>query len=771
MPASDPHASREPEIKGASCPPSGEDPALLAHVRLDPESNTWRTHLLERHLRDTGNRAGDMARPFQSEAWAQLAGRLHDLGKYGPDFQGYLRTQSGFDPSAHLEGSGDRVDHSTAGGIWAATHLGPAGRIVAYWITGHHAGLLDGQSASGTSLEYRLAKADRLEQALLGKPPGWILTSDLPAVPASCISSSDDVHLWIRMVFSCLVDADFLDTEAFMAPGRARARSHERPSLPELKERLDRHLEALSASAPDTEVNRVRGKVLSACRNGGHQAPGLFSLTVPTGGGKTLASMAFALEHAILHGKSRVIVVIPYTSIIEQTAEAYVKAFGRDAVLEHHSNLDPGEETAEGRLAAENWDAPVIVTTNVQFFESLFAARTSACRKLHNIVDSVVVLDEAQMLPPNFLKPILAVLASLIRHYGVTGVLCTATQPALQGRIGSQKAAFDGLQGVRELMPDPALLAQKLKRVAIRLQHSELQPILWEALAEELSRHPQILCIVNTRRDCRDLHKLMPPGTLHLSALMCAEHRSDVIADLKARLKGGQSVRVISTQLVEAGVDLDFPVVYRALAGLDSMAQAAGRCNREGLLQEGRLGELVLFAPPMPAPPGLLRKGEEAGREMLRRFPEASASFDPGAFRSYFELFYGKVINFDEQGIFDLLVGGVRQGQFQFRTAADAFQLIDDSAQVSLVVRYGPCRDRVDRILAEIRHGGPNRERIRSLQRFTVTVPEAAFRALRDQGDLEEVGGLWVQAADGLYDDHLGLCANRARWNPERFIQ
>ncbi len=748
----------------------GGSPALLAHVANASMSGGWRTHSLGMHLDGTARRAYRFGQAFGSGAWAELAGRLHDLGKAGADFQSYIRTKSGFDPSAHLEGVGDHVDHSTAGGIWAESNMGFAGRILAYLVTGHHSGLLDWLSEGGGSLSNRLAKTDRLTMAMSGIPSPWIPNpSRAPKAPP--FQSHQDVHLWIRMLFSCLVDADFLDTEAFMDPGRAAARETGILDLMSLKEQLDRHLLDLSKDAAATEVNKVRREVLDACRSGAASPPGLFSLTVPTGGGKTLASVAFALEHAIRHGKRRIIVVIPYTSIIEQTAETLGKVFGPGSVLEHHSNLDPARETLESRLAMENWDAPIVVTTNVQFFESLFAARTSACRKLHNIVDSVVILDEAQMLPSAFLKPILGALASLTRSYGVSAVLCTATQPAIQGSIGTGKALFRGLEGVRELMADPSGLARRLRRVEVRFLHPELHPTPWEDLARLLSQEPQVLCIVNSRKDCRELHGRMPQGTIHLSALMCAQHRSEVIAALKLALSQARPIRVISTQLVEAGVDLDFPVVYRALAGLDSLAQAAGRCNREGRLPEGRPGRVVLFTPPGPGPRGLLGKGAEAGREVLRSMRETALRLDPVAFKAYFERFYSQVISFDEKGIDALLSAGVSSGHFQFRTAADAFQLVDDAAQASIVVRYGSHANKVERILHQIRQAGASRESLRALQRFTVTIPDPMFRALRDQGDVEEWEGLWIQASDDLYDDALGLRLDPVRWNPEKFFQ
>lgn len=354
-----------------------------------------------------------------------------------------------------------------------------------------------------------------------------------------------------------------------------------------------------------------------------------------------------------------------------------------------------------------------------------------------------------------------------MRHYGVSTVLCTATQPVLQGRIGSQGAAFEGLEGVRELMPDPASLAGRLRRTTLRLRAPELEPVTWEELARELSCLDQVLCIVNTRKDCRDLHALLPEGTVHLSALMCPQHRSEVIRAIKVRLAAGLPMRVVSTQLVEAGVDLDFPSVYRALAGLDSMAQAAGRCNREGKL--GRLGEVILFVPPKPSRAGLLRKGEDTSRELLRSFPDLALSLKPEAFAHYFRLFYGKVNSFDEKRICEFLVQNATRGQFQFREAEQAFRLIEDEDQQAVIVRYAPQRERLDRMVVELRHAGPSRDRMRALQRFSVTLPGRVVQELVRQGDVEEVQGLYVQAVDGLYDAQTGLCTDHIRFNPDLF--
>jgi len=536
----------------------------------------------------------------------------------------------------------------------------------------------------------------------------------------------------------------------------------------------------------------VRQKILADCRKSAELEPGFFSLSVPTGGGKTLASMGFALDHALRYGKQRIIVAIPFTSIIEQTAEVLRQVFGAESVLEHHSNLDPDKESVKSRLATENWDAPIVVTTNVQLFESLFAARTSACRKLHNIVNSVIILDEAQVLPPEYLKPILlGALKPLVELFKASVVFCTATQPALTGHIGSRSGPFGegGFKGipescVRELMPNPQELANQMRRTLVKPWNNPLQPVSWEVVAEQVKKHEQILCIVNTRKDCRELHSLLPADTVHLSALMCGEHRSKVISEIKKRLKSGELVRVVSTQLVEAGVDLDFPVVYRAMAGLDSIAQAAGRCNREGLLrdQEGtpELGQVIIFQPEKPTPCGLLRYGEDAGKEMLRNHPEQVEKLSHGLFKTYFQNYFSKISGFDSKNIDGLLFKNAQQCQFQFRTAAKKFQLIDDRAQKSILIWYSVEKEgnildsrKLLQILTTV---GPNRKIMRQLQRFSVNIPERSWKILAEQGHIQQLKGpegnldLWAQCIPNLYDNVFGLRLDGPEYQGDEFI-
>ena len=689
----------------------------VAHVRPDAAGG-FDVHRLSDHLDAVAGLASEFARPFGNDDWAFLAGLWHDLGKYKADFQSYIRDRSGFERDEAEEGGPGKVDHTTAGAIYALERLGPKGRILAYLIGGHHSGLPDWikAEARGRGLSERLADDRHLRETLAEQPPARILSAAAPtSVPCGKpMQSAEHVHLWLRMLFSCLVDADFLDTEAFMDPRRASAR-RSGSGLSPLRERYEAYMGELATVAKDTLVNQARAQIRAQCLEAASKEPGLFSLTVPTGGGKTLASMGFALDHALAHGKRRVIVAIPFTSIIEQTADTLRDVFGSDAVVEHHSNSDPERETLRGKLATENWDAPIVVTTNVQLFESLHASRTSRSRKLHNLVDSVLILDEAQMLPPEFLKPILSVLRGLTQHFGTTVVLCTATQPALQGTIGSRGNTLAGLSGVREIMRDPEALAKRLRRTALELREPVTE---WQELGSDLEAHPTVLCIVNRRQDCRDLHAVMPEGTIHLSALMCGEHRSEVIARIRARLRAGDPIRVVSTQLVEAGVDLDFPVVYRALAGFDSIAQAAGRCNREGRLSEGTFGRVVVFDAPKPPPPGLLRKGAQATQELLRCHRELALSMSPEAFLRYFELHYGRVNSFDAKDIAGLLAGSsARRFEIQFKTAAARFRMIDDSQQQAIVVWYASERFSSRQQLEELRRFGHRRDRMRRLQR------------------------------------------------------
>jgi len=702
---------------------------LYAHSRKDKPLSEWQP--LKEHLDNVSFLAASFSQAFGSGDWAHSAGMLHDIGKADSSFQGYLMRQNDLDDSNYDSG---RINHSSSGAALAMEKLKVlSGKVLAYIVAGHHAGLPDwAPSETGAAaLEIRIEEGKENLKRIRNYADIMTASLKYPVKPPAFLRSQD-FHHWVRMLYSCIVDADYLDTELFMNPDSNALRSRF-PPLSELKDKFDCYMDTLSNKADKTEVNLIRSEILDICRKAAAKPSGIFTLTVPTGGGKTLSSMAFAFEHAMQHEKKkkRIIYVIPFTSIIEQTAAILSNILGRENVVEHHSNFDPERETQRMRLASENWDAPIIVTTNVQFFESLYASKPGRCRKLHNITDSIVILDEAQLLPPELLDPCVDVINNLVKNYNVTLVLGTATQPALPG-----------LQNKTEIIPSSMNLYQRLKRTDITFPVDLKIPQEWESIASQLKQYEQVLCIVNSRKDCHDLHRLMPEDTIHLSALMCGHHRSRIIRYIKWRLKKGRPVRVISTQLVEAGVDIDFPVVYRAFTGLDSIAQAAGRCNREGTLQ-GR-GQVHVFMAPRPSPPGTLRKAEDTAKELC---VATTVSLDEsGVFTRFFEIFYNK-LNDRGTKFHDLLVKDTPN--CQFRSASLQFNMIDDKAQRPVIVRYGR---KNSELIERLRVAGPGREIMRKLQRYAVNLSTRTVDKMKAEGLLEEIfDGILVQTMPHLY--------------------
>ena len=728
----------------------------IAHVSED-----GRIHELEEHLAGTAQLATTFAAEFGCGQWGRLVGLWHDLGKFSPDFQRYIRLVSGI--NAHLEGKPGRVDHSTAGGIHAVETF-KQGRIFAYLIAGHHAGLPDWESVTSgmAALSHRLQKKELLAAARAGGVPPELVSHKLPSERPPSSATEFSRSMWLRMLFSCLVDADFLDTEEFFDIAKAENRGGY-PTLEELLPQYEAFMWQKQEQCHDTPVNRIRASILERCRNMATNAAGLYTISVPTGGGKTLSSMAFALHHAKAHGKRRIIYVIPYTSIIEQTADQFRDIFG-NVVIEHHSNLDTDDEkkeNARSRLACENWDAPIIVTTTVQFFESLFACRTSRCRKLHNIVNSIVIFDEAQLLPPDFLSPILEAISELQKNYGVTILFSTATQPAL-GPHKTMDYDFKGLSEMVEIMAEPKDLYQSLKRTKVQIIGSLNEPQTWEAIAARVKEHDSVLCIVNRRDDARSLWSLLPQGTIHLSALLCGAHRAEKIKEIKARLQGGEPVRVVSTQLVEAGVDVDFPVVYRALAGLDSIAQAAGRCNREGLCYQGMV---YVFTAPSTIPAGHLRQAAQISRLLLEEGAEEPLA--PERFEKFFREFYWmRGRNLDKENIMGLLKNDAEL-KISFREAAWKFKLIDEASQAPVIVRY-----RNDDLLELLERGKPERWLLRKLQRLVVNLPRYLHGQLVASGAIREIHpGIFVQAHSALYHAELGFCPEKSIiYNPDDLL-
>lgn len=733
----------------------------FAHSLPGEDERRWQP--LPAHLLNVGTAAGASASVFHAQALATVLGHLHDLGKYTLPFQELLR------------GSPLRVDHSTHGARIAQQRLGLVGQLLAYGIAGHHAGLANGQGEGE-----RTALADRLAADLPALDPAWQQDITLPdrlEMPAGFKPYSKDrqqakermpfqLAFLTRMLFSCLVDADFIDTERFYRQAKKepdhRNSGPPAPSLEALRSQLDSHLGQFKA---DSEVNRLRSDILRHVRQQAARDPGLFSLTVPTGGGKTLASLAFALDHAIAHGLRRVIFVIPFTSIVEQNAAVFRQALGplgEAAVLEHHSafvQADPPRDDPERyqsleklKLAMENWDAPVVVTTAVQFFESLFAAKPSQCRKLHNIAGSVVVLDEAQTMPLKLLRPCVAAIDELARNYRSSVVLCTATQPALEA------PAFEGgLTGVRELADEPTQLFRQLERVRVR----HIGTLSDEALAQHMRSREQVLCIVNNRRHARAVYQAMAdlPGARHLTTLMCAKHRSKVLAEVRQMLKEGLPCRLVSTSLIEAGVDVDFPTVLRAEAGLDSIAQAAGRCNREGR-RSLNASDVLVFATENEdwAPPPELKQYAQAAREVLRQCEDDPLL--PEAIERYFSLLYWQKGNerLDEPNLMGQLRDS-RPDSLPMETLAAKFRMID-SVQMPVIVPYD---DDAKKAVDALTYAQGCAGLARKLQPYLVQLPRQGFDALYKAGAVipvtpEKWGDQFmVLAHEGLYDPHFGL--------------
>lgn len=693
----------------------------LAHIS---EDGTREQSVLD-HLQGTARLAAQFASAFDAEQLGRLSGMAHDIGKYSDAFQ------------RRLHGGAARVDHATAGAFECEKQ---GQRLAGYAVAGHHGGLPDfgGQTDPADAPTY----AGRVKRAAQGSLPDYAAFARevrLPAasLPASLRTQPLDLAFFIRMLYACLVDADFLDTEAFM---KNRERETCSVSMDALVARLDAH--CAGWFPPRTPLNEKRCAILRRCEAAGPaQQPDLFTLTVPTGGGKTIASLAFALRHARAHGMRRVIYVIPYTSIIEQNADVFRRILGEDCVLEHHANVlydaqdESTPDTVRKAQAVENWDSPVVVTTAVQFFESLFACRPSKCRKLHNIANSVVIFDEAQMLPLPLLRPCVYAIAQLVRAYRVSAVLCTATQPAL----GPLFREFLPDMSARELCPDADFAAFR------RATYRHAGRLSLDALAERLCAHPQALCIVNSRQAAKDLFDRLPPqSAYHLSTLMMPAHRQAVLETIRARLREGLPCRVVSTSLIEAGVDVDFPVVYREEAGLDSILQAGGRCNREGK-RPAEEAIVTVFRSDTPAPK-LFGKAIEAGRRVLNRY---AAPDDPQAVACYFH----ELLNLNGAQAQDAkrILDKVRT--LSFRAVAEDFRMIEENTRTV----YIPTPDS-EPLLAQLRAGERSRRLFRQLGRYGVSIYERHFQALCDAHDIELLDeGCAVLINPALYTMQTGL--------------
>lgn len=685
-------------------------------------------HGLVDHLIAVAKIAGEFCTPFNSHDAGYYAGLWHDVGKFNQEFQKYLNS------GKHSGGP----DHKGAGAKLALQHLEP----LALLVQGHHGGLpvmrhckgwvneKDSNPATALAIEHARHAMPDLEPKGRIAPPEW---------------TRKDLHraeMWLRMVFSALVDADYLDTEEHFNSQQAAQRGPG-VSMADLWRRFSkRHQESVQTGATTGIVNEVRSEVYQACLATAEKPPGIFRLAVPTGGGKTLSGMGFALRHAVTHGLDRVIVAVPFISITQQTASVYREFLGDEAVLEHHSSAeidDPDEYNAKAiwaRLASENWDAPIVVTTTVQLFNSLFSNRTSSTRKLHNLARSVIILDEAQALPPTLLEPILDGLRDLSENYGTSVVLSTATQPAFQ----AIKPFAD--VNAHDIVPSSERHFQSLKRV--RYEWRTDSPLSWDGVADIMRDTPQALAVVNTKKDALALlEALNDEKVLHLSTLLCGRHREAVITEIRQRLDNEKRCQVVSTQVVEAGVDIDFPMVLRTIGPMDSIIQAAGRCNRNGRLDEGRT--IVFRAEKATLPPGTYRTATERAVEMLT---DGRSDLDnPDVVAEYFRRLYQDV---------DTDAKRVQEGRkaFDYPEVAKRFKMIDDDT-VSAVVTREEAFKAADKLeewpklleaVAGLREGNKSaRQLLRQVQPWSVSL-------YRREALEKERTGLLYEIMPGLYE-------------------
>ena len=692
----------------------------LAHIAPD-----GRQQSVINHLRGTAALSRRFGGAYGMADQAEILGLVHDIGKCSAEFQ------------ARLHG-GRIVDHATAGALSCAR-----ANFSAIWaaccIAGHHGGLPDVGSFM-TDQPGDPTLAGRLKRGNNGEIPSYdppIVLNSVPNPPGYGSDYLADSYT-IRMLYSCLVDADYLDTERFMKGVDREQRSD---SISELCDRLDSYIQPWWN--PTGELNKARCKVLKDCIDGANNPKGLYTLTVPTGGGKTIASMAYALHHAKLHGMDRVIYVI-----IEQNAAVFREIFGADNVLEHHSNMtvDIQSNDSTGKYAAlsavENWDAPIVVTTSVQFFESLYSNRPSRCRKLHNIANSVIIFDEAQMMPAENLRPCTAAISALVSRFGATAVLCTATQPVLNDLF----AEYAPTLSVAELNPESAKPDEVFRRTTLKT----IGRIDAESLADCLNKHRQVLCIVNDRRSARALFsRLTGDGNYHLSTLMYPRHRRRVLETIRHRLTDELPCRVVSTSLIEAGVDVDFPAVYRELAGLDSVLQAAGRCNREG--KRSTEDSIVFIFEGISTPSCGMQVNIGASREALSGGADAA---DPETMTRYFQAYRSLAGDrLDKYDVIHKQKAGIAGCLLPFKTVSESFKMIDNCTKTV----YIPCEEG-EKLVRRYESGERSRSLSRALGQYAVSIYDYQYEALLASGRikaLDEDNGALV-SAEG-YDGRVGL--------------
>lgn len=695
--------------------------------------NNQGVQTIKEHLIGTAELSGEFAAKFGKQDWGYCCGMLHDIGKYSADFQGKIRGE-------HER----KVDHATAGAR-VCNEKGGKYKFLEYCVAGHHAGLADfgGEFDNGGDSTLMGRRKKKISDYMAYQSEIEIpeITSD-PFDLRKTTNPDFSLSVFMRMIFSCLVDADFLDTEAFMNEGKAERNSGE--SVKVLLEKLENHISEWLQNQDTETVNGRRSEILRHCLEKGKSEKGLFRLTVPTGGGKTIASLAFALRHVVANRMDRVIYVIPYTSIIEQNAKVFREILGDENVLENHCNVDyeSTNELREMQLATENWDKPVVVTTNVQFFESLFANKSSKCRKLHNIANSVIIFDEAQMLPNEYLKPCIAMIEELINHYRTSVVLCTATQPAL-------KSFFQSKISATELCPRMHEQFEFFKRTLFE----DIGIVAEKFLISKLREEYQALCIVNTKKRAQSIYKeLKGDGVYHLSTSMYPAHRKYVLEEIRKRLQKNEKCILISTSLVEAGVDLDFQSVYRELAGVDSMIQAAGRCNREGW-RKVENSKVFIFR--FEEKENVLgqRQQIDVAKSLLADGRELS---DMETIIKYFEMLYHiKGDSLDKKKILDEFTN--KNMKYNFVKVGKEFKLIEQNTKTIFINR----EETASKILLELQCKGFTRSGMRKASQYCINIYDQTFDKMYGAGMLrpvaENMEDFYVLTDNSRYTEEMGL--------------
>ncbi len=701
------------------------------------------------HSSGVAEYARTFASAFGMAEFGRVMGLIHDKGKERKGFQQHIMLSSGYAPNMVVNSPSE---HAFVGGLVAKQLFPREQGLFSNAVMGHHRGLYDDD-------EWR-AKLESDFPADVSISP---IFANLALPSSLCETKQKDIHHLERMLFSCLVDADFLDTESFMSPEQSDLRG-KCDCLPHLLVCLEEYLNRLRITSTQSAVNSVRNLVQDYCRNTSDIKPGYYSLTVPTGGGKTLSSMLWAMRHAVYNQQTRIVIAIPYTSIISQTAAVLKRIFGDKNVLEHHSDVDydnsSTELTKSLQLATENWDYPIVVTTNVQLFESLFSNRPSRCRKLHNIANSVIILDEAQVLPNEFLHPIVDALETYQRLFHCSILFTTASQPTLSGMIRGTNptASFMALPSIREIIPKEEKLHNKLRRTRLYFDETASS---YDEIAKRLAQEKRVLCIVNSRKDAKEVFERLPAEgvRIHLSRMMCPAHVKKSIRYLKNVLNdpGIPFVRVVSTQLIEAGVDIDFPVVFRQEAGLDSILQAAGRCNREGKLP---ICPVFIFSltKEHPLPAGYIAQTNNARKNMGTGHDWLSQD----TMDLYFKQLYSRIDSFDKHGIGEMLNNA---GCIMFESAANAFHLIDDDS-VPVIVAFEKGMD----LVREWRLNGPSSSLRRAISNYCVNVRQKDFERLLGTGAVQQLDEqLYFIEEPSYYREDVGLVTDN-KWIEELFI-